>query len=98
MGLRGGGAGDEVVESSFVEDSKTLHERVFEEERAYLEQSEGFRKMLSAMSDNEYDDESPMAKSRREEIERYNESVIDKLIREIDEMEDLAVSREEAMG
>jgi hypothetical protein len=94
----GGGAGDEVVESSFVEDSKTLHERVFEEERAYLEQSEGFRKMLSAMSDNEYDDESPMAKSRREEIERYNESVIDKLIREIDEMEDLAVSREEAMG
>jgi hypothetical protein len=85
---------------SFAEDARTLHERVFLEERAYLEQSEGFRKMLSsAMDENEvYNDESPMATSRREEIERYNEGVIDKLMREMDEMEEGAMSREEAMG
>jgi len=76
-------------------DPETLHGEVFAEEEAYLQQSQAFRKALSSMTKN---DESPMAKDRREEIERYNEKVLIDLIKEMDEMEALAVSREEAIG
>ena len=76
-------------------DPETLHREVFAEEEAYLQQSQQFRKALSSMTKN---DESPMAKDRREEIERYNEKVLIDLIKEMDEMEALAVSREEAIG
>jgi len=44
------------------------------------------------------DAESPMAKDRRESIERYNDKVLSDLMREMDEMEEMAISREEAMG
>lgn len=76
-------------------DPETLHGEVFAEEEAYLQQSRQFRKALSSMTKN---DESSMAKDRREEIERYNEKVLIDLIKEMDEMEALAVSREEAIG
>ena len=76
-------------------DPETLHREVFAEEEAYLQQSQTFRKALSSMTTN---DESPMAKDRREEIERYNEKVLIDLLKEMDEMEAMAVSREEAIG
>lgn len=76
-------------------DPETLHREVFAEEEAYLQQSQSFRKALSSMTKN---DESLMAKDRREEIERSNEKVLIDLIKEMDEMEALAVSREEAIG
>jgi hypothetical protein len=79
-------------------DPETLHEQVFAEERAYLRQSEGFRKALSSMLADGRDAESPMAKDRREGNERYNAKVLSDLMRDMDEMEEMAISREEAMG
>ncbi|KAL3827264.1 hypothetical protein ACHAXA_004739 [Cyclostephanos tholiformis] len=92
VGAKGGG-------SASVVDSETLHRRVFDEERAYLEQSEKFRKSLSSSmtTSNGDEDESLIAMSRREEIEKYDEGVLSDLIREIDAMEEMAISREEAM-
>ncbi|KAL7543580.1 hypothetical protein ACHAXR_013030 [Thalassiosira sp. AJA248-18] len=77
-------------------DSETLHQQVFSEEQTYFEQSETFRKSLSSLYDSEKS-ESPMAKERREIIEQYNEKVLDDLMKEMDEVEEEAVSREEAM-
>ncbi|KAL9179552.1 hypothetical protein ACHAXT_008842 [Thalassiosira profunda] len=75
-------------------DTETLHQQVFAEEQTYLQQSDRFRKSLSSLDD---DEESPIAQERREAIEQYNEKVLDDLMKEMDKMEDLAMSREEAM-
>ena len=87
------------ADGSSVIDPETLHRQVFAEEQTYLLQSEGFRKALSTMMLPDGGDvESPMAKDRRESIERYNDKVLSDLMREMDEMEEMAISREEAMG
>ncbi len=88
---RGGGADADQM----LLDPEALHQQVFSEEQAYLQQSEDFRHALSSLfADNT---ESPMAKGRRERIEQYNESVLSNLMKEMDEMEDMAFSREDAM-
>lgn len=76
-------------------DPELLHQQVFADEEAYLRQSEEFRKSLTTL----YDDgkESPMSKARREAIEIYNQGVLDSLLKDIDEMEEMALTREEAM-
>jgi hypothetical protein len=80
-------------------DAETLHQQVFAEEQVYLEQSEEFRKSLS---NNLYSDddnyETPMARGRREALEEYNQQILMDLMREIEEMEASAVSREEALS
>lgn len=76
-------------------DPEELHQQVFAEEEAYLKQSEGFRKSLTSMYDEGV--ESPMAKARREAIESYNEMMLEKLLEEIDEIEKLAPTQEEAL-
>ena len=90
------GRGDGGSINAEVIDPEALHRQVFAEEQAYFQQSEDFRKALSSLfSDNAT--ESPMAKERRERIEQYNEKVLCDLMNEIDEMESLAVSREDAI-
>eukprot|EP00804_Cyclotella_cryptica_P011369 CCRYP_016047-RA/>CCRYP_016047-RA protein AED:0.23 eAED:-0.19 QI:0/-1/0/1/-1/1/1/0/514 len=76
-------------------DPELLHQQVFSDEQAYLQQSEDFRSSLTTL----YDDgkESPMAKARREATESYNQGVLDSLMKEIDEMEEMALTREEAL-
>jgi len=75
-------------------DPETLHQQVFAEEQAYLQQSEEFRKSLSTLYT---DEESPMAKERREAVNQCNEKVLNELMKEMDEMEGLAISRDDAM-
>jgi hypothetical protein len=88
---RGGGVNADQV----LLDPESLHQQVFAEEQAYLQQSEDFRNALSSLfTDNT---ESPMAKERRECIEQYNESVLSNLMKDMDEMEDMALSREDAI-
>jgi len=77
-------------------DPETLHQQVFAEEQTYLQQSTEFRKSLSSLYDDNV--ESPIAKERREVINQYNEEVLSDLLKEIDIMEDMALSREEAMS
>ena len=80
-------------------DAEALHQQVFAEEQVYLEQSEEFRKSLSSnlhSSDENY--ESPMAKGRREAVEEYNQGILSDLLREIEEMEATAISRDEALS
>ena len=77
-------------------DPETLHQQVFAEEQTYLQQSTEFRKSLSSLYDDNV--ESPIAKERREVINQYNEEVLSNLLKEIDIMEDMALSREEAMN
>ena len=77
-------------------DPETLHQQVFAEEQTYLQQSTEFRKSLSSLYDDNV--ESPIAKERREVINQYNEEVLSNLLKEIDIMEDMALSREEAMS
>ena len=88
---RGGGANADQV----LLDPESLHQQVFAEEQAYLQQSEDFRNALSSLFVE--NTESPMAKERRECIEQYNESVLSNLMKEMDEMEDMALSREDAI-
>lgn len=76
-------------------DPDELHQQVFAEEKAYLEQSEEFRKSLSTTDDD--GTESPMAKARREAIESYNDEILEKLLEEIDEIEKLALTKEDAI-
>lgn len=76
-------------------DPETLHDQVFAEEQTYLEQSEEFRKSLSSL--HNADEESPMARERREVNEQYNERVLDDLMKGMDQMEEMAMTREEAM-
>ena len=76
-------------------DPEVLHQQVFAEEQVYLQQSEEFRKSLSTLFTNEA--ETPMAKARREAIQSYNDGVLEDLMKDIDEMEKIAPSREEAM-
>ena len=76
-------------------DSEDLHHQVFAEEQGYLEQSEEFRKSLSTLYDD--DVETATAKARREAIESYNDDILKKLLEEVDEMEKLAPTKEEAM-
>ena len=68
-------------------DPEKLHQQVFQEEQTYLQQSTEFRNSLTTL----YDDgtETPMAKSRREAIEAYNDRVLENLMKEIDEIEKL---------
>jgi len=75
-------------------DPETLYQQVFAEEQTYLQQSTEFRKSLSSLYDDNV--ESPIAKERREVINQYNEEVLSNLLKEIDIMEDMALSREEA--
>lgn len=90
------GRGDGGSINAEVIDPEALHRQVFAEEQAYFQQSEDFRKALSSLfSDNAT--ESPMAKERRERIEQYNEKVLRDLMKEIDDMESMAVSREDAI-
>jgi hypothetical protein len=79
-------------------DAETLHQQVFAEEEVYLEQSDEFRKSLSNNNVNDTDYESPIAKGRREAIESYNQQILDDLMKELDEMEAIAVSRDEALS
>ncbi len=79
-------------------DVETLHQQVFAEEEVYLEQSDEFRKSLSNNNVNNTDYESPMAKGRREAIESYNQQILDDLMKELDEMEATAISRDEALS
>ena len=76
-------------------DSETLHNQVFAEEQTYLQQSSEFRNSLSSLYDATV--ESPMATERREVIDQYNEQVLEDLLKDIDEMEKVALSRDEAM-
>jgi hypothetical protein len=76
-------------------DPEELHQQVFAEEQTYLEQSEEFRKSLSTLYNDEA--ESPMAKARREAIDAYNDEILEKLLAEIDEIEKLALTKEEAL-
>ena len=76
-------------------DPEILHQQVFAEEQTYLQQSTDFRKSLSSLYDDNV--ESPIAKERRAVINQYNEEVLSNLLKEIDVMEDMALSREEAM-
>jgi hypothetical protein len=76
-------------------DPEELHQQVFAEEQTYLEQSEEFRKSLATLYDD--DTESPMAKARREAIDAYNDEIVEKLMAEIEEIEKLAPSKEEAL-
>jgi len=80
-----------------VVDPETLHRQVFAEEQTYLQQSEEFRKSLSQVVSEGNDNENPMAKERREVVEQYNEKVLENMMKEISVMEELAVSREDAM-
>eukprot|EP00985_Skeletonema_marinoi_P000848 scaffold343_cov89-Skeletonema_marinoi.AAC.1 len=75
-------------------DAETLHQQVFAEEQVYLEQSEDFRKSLS----NNLQSETPMARGRREAVEEYNQEILSDLLREIEEMEAGAISREDALS
>jgi len=77
-------------------DPETLHQQVFAEEQTYLQQSTEFRKSLSSLYDDNV--ESPIAKERREVINQYNEEVLSNLLKDIDIMEDMALSREESMS
>lgn len=77
-------------------DPESLHQQVFAEEQTYLQQSTEFRKSLSSMNDDNV--ESPIAIERREVINQYNEEVLSDLLKEIDIMEDMALSKEEAMS
>lgn len=79
-------------------DAETLHQKVFAEEEVYLEQSDEFRKSLSNNNVNDTDYESPIAKGRREAIESYNQQILDDLMKELDEMEAIAISRDEALS
>lgn len=80
-------------------DAETLHQQVFAEEQVYLEQSEEFRKSLSNnLQSSEDDYESPMARGRREAVEEYNQGILSDLLREIEEMEASAISREDALS
>eukprot|EP00956_Cyclotella_meneghiniana_P035480 scaffold115235_cov70-Cyclotella_meneghiniana.AAC.10 len=76
-------------------DPEKLHQQVFQEEQTYLQQSTEFRNSLTTL----YNDgtETPMAKSRREAIEAYNDRVLENLMKEIDEIEKLAPTKEEAL-
>lgn len=76
-------------------DPETLHQQVFQEEQTYLQQSTEFRNSLTTL----YDDgtETPMAKSRREAIEAYNDHVLENLMKEIDEIEKSAPTKKEAL-
>lgn len=94
----GGGSGRNANDQSAVVDPEVLHRQVFAEEEAYLQQSADFRNALNSLfTDNKNTNESPMAKGRREIIEQYNERVLSDLMKEIDEMEDMALSREDAI-
>eukprot|EP00578_Thalassiosira_sp_NH16_P000477 CAMPEP_0181130090 /NCGR_PEP_ID=MMETSP1071-20121207/29670_1 /TAXON_ID=35127 /ORGANISM="Thalassiosira sp., Strain NH16" /LENGTH=571 /DNA_ID=CAMNT_0023216121 /DNA_START=338 /DNA_END=2050 /DNA_ORIENTATION=- len=73
-----------------------LHDQVFAEEKTYLLQSEEFRKSLSTPFDDD-ESESHMARERREASDRYNEKVLSDVLRGIDEMVGMAISREDAM-
>eukprot|EP00986_Skeletonema_menzelii_P006877 scaffold2612_cov132-Skeletonema_menzelii.AAC.13 len=80
-------------------DAETLHQQVFAEEQVYLEQSEEFRKSLSNNLQSDDDSyETPMARGRREALEEYNRGILDELLREIEEMEAGAISREDALA
>ncbi len=80
-------------------DAETLHQQVFAEEQVYLEQSEEFRKSLSNNLHSDDDNyETPMARGRREAVEEYNQQILSDLMREIEEMEAGAISREEALS
>lgn len=70
---------------------EALHTQVFAEEQAFLQQSEKFRKSLST------DEETPMAQKRRESFVQGNEKVLGRLMTALDEMEEFALSRDEAM-
>ena len=85
---RGGGANADQM----LLDPEALHQQVFAEEQAYLQQSEDFRNALSSLFADKT--ESPMVKGRRECIEQYNESVLSNLMKKMDEMEDMAFSRQ----
>jgi hypothetical protein len=76
-------------------DSELLYQQVFAEEQTYLQQSEEFRKSLTTI----YSDgtETPMAKARREAIESYNDEILEKLLMDIDEIEALTPTEEEAV-
>lgn len=79
-------------------DAETLHQQVFAEEQVYLEQSEEFRKSLSNnLHSNDDNYETPMAKGRREALEEYNQEILSDLIREIEEMEAAAITKEDAL-
>jgi len=80
-------------------DAETLHQQVFAEEQVYLEQSEDFRKSLSNNLQSNGDSfETPMARGRREAVEEYNQEILSDLLREIEEMEAGAISREDALS
>ena len=72
--------------------SEDLHQQVFAEEQAFLQQSEKFRKSLST------DGESAMAQKRRESFVQQNEKVLDRIMEGLDEMEKLAISRDGAIS
>mmetsp|Transcript_11558 Transcript_11558/g.23161 ORF Transcript_11558/g.23161 Transcript_11558/m.23161 type:complete len:551 (+) Transcript_11558:237-1889(+) len=80
-------------------DAETLHQQVFAEEQVYLEQSEDFRKSLSNNLQSDGDNfETPMARGRREAVEEYNQEILSDLLKEIEEMEAGAISREDALS
>ena len=78
-------------------DPEVLHQQVFAEEQTYLQQSTEFRKSLSSLYNNDDNTESPMAKERRKAIEKYNEEVLNELMKEMDAMEEMALSKEDAL-
>lgn len=81
-------------------DAESLHQQVFAEEQVYLEQSDEFRKSLTNnLHTNGVDEyENPIAKSRREDAMRYNQEILNGLMKDLEEMEASAISREEAMS
>jgi len=93
-------------------EAETLHQLVFAEEETYLNQSLEFRKSLSSyygrngvgnIGDNddgngeESQVESPIAKQRRLAIEAYNNKVLEQLLKDMEEIEEMAPTREEAL-
>ncbi|KAL7462776.1 hypothetical protein ACHAXS_003151, partial [Conticribra weissflogii] len=93
-------------------DAESLHRLVFAEEETYLNQSLEFRKSLSTYygrndigyigedddgNDEEKQIESPIAKERRLAIEAHNNKILEQLMKDMEKMEEMAPSREEAL-
>lgn len=77
-------------------DSEELHRLVFSNEKGFTEQSEAFRESLSSNSDQERKKEAENLR-RGMEYRQRQEAAMANILREMDELEKTALSKEDAM-
>lgn len=77
-------------------DSEELHRLVFSNEKGFLEQSEAFRESLSADSDQERKKEAETLRRGNEYRQRQEEAMAH-ILREMEEVEKTALSKEDAV-